>query len=161
MGFPRKLKQYSPSFGLLLLSDKVHFHLTVNRQKIRFGAREQSTENVQKPFSEEKTTATCALRMNCILVPYSFEYYDGHRVSGSAHRCIDMLRKCFIRELKRKRLEHIRNSTGRGIISLFRPHSLFPRPIISRRPSNTEMDWSSMAAYPLICTRRAIFYGAI
>ena len=89
----------------LLFSDEAHFHLSghVNRQNFRFWATEQPHEHSEKPLSVEKTTVWCALGKNGILGPYFFEDDDGHRVTVNTDRYIEMLCRCFILALRRKR----------------------------------------------------------
>ena len=91
--------------GLILFSDKAHFHLSgnVSRQNMRFWASQEPHKHTQRPLSQEKVTVWCAVGKGRIFGQYIFEDNDGNCVTINAERYIEMMRRKSFLALRRKR----------------------------------------------------------
>lgn len=91
--------------NLIFFSDEAHFHLSghVNKQNMRFWARNQPHEHIQAPLSREKVTVWCAIGKGGIVGPFFFEDNEGNPVTVNSERYIEMLRRKFIPAIRRRR----------------------------------------------------------
>ena len=87
----------------LIASDEAHFNLSgyVNKQNIRFWARENPQKLHEKPLHSERVTVWCAMTSTCVIGPYFFEDEQGAPVTVTAERYNNMLNDFFIPELQR------------------------------------------------------------
>ena len=93
----------------LIASDEAHFNLSghVDKQNIRFGARENPQKLHEKPLHSEKVTVWCAMTPTCVIGPYFFKDGQGAPVTITAERYNNMLNDFFIPELQRLQLTNM------------------------------------------------------
>ena len=101
----RRIENNPDLLSLILFSDEVHFHLTghVKRQNFRYVSSEQQHDYQERPLSVEKTTVWCAVGRNGIFGPYFFEDENHDRITVNPTPHIDMLRRHFIPDIRRRR----------------------------------------------------------
>ena len=58
-----RIENNPDDLGLILFSDKAHFHLSghVNKQNMRFWASQQPHKHTLQPLNQEKVTVLCAI----------------------------------------------------------------------------------------------------
>ena len=125
--------------GGLIMSDEAHFSLNghVNRQNMRFWARENPNEIMEVPLHSERVTVWCGLMQNCIIGPFFFEDGNEKAVTVNGERYHDMLTDFFIPQLEEIDRPHIHFQqdgatchTTRENMTLLREQ--FPGNLISR-----------------------------
>ena len=93
--------------GLLLMTDKAHFHLgsTVNKQNIRYWAPNNPKRTIQQPLHSPKVTCWCGVGTFGIVGPFFFENETGVTETVNSARYVAMLQTYAIPELIRLGLD--------------------------------------------------------
>ena len=87
-----RIENNPDDLGLILFSDKAHFHLSghVNKQNMRFWASQQPHKHTLQPLNQEKVRVLCVIGKGEMLEPYFFED-DGNSVTVNAEQYIEMI----------------------------------------------------------------------
>ena len=77
-----RIENNPDDLGLILFSDKAHFHLSghVNKQNMRFWVSQQPHKHTLQPLNQEKVRVLCVIGKGGMLEPYFFED-DGNSVT--------------------------------------------------------------------------------
>ncbi|XP_039280434.1 uncharacterized protein LOC120350562 [Nilaparvata lugens] len=130
----------------LWMSDEANFHLSgnVNKQNFRYWAVLNPQELHERPLHSPKVTVWCAMSTNGIIDPYFFEDDNGHAVTVTSARYVQMLNNFLIPELRQFHVNEdtyfqqdgATSHTARVSMDLMR--NLFPNRLISR---NGDIQW--------------------
>lgn len=96
-------KLEDPDFlGGLIMSDEAHFSLSgyVNKQNMRFWAKENPMEIKDVPLHSERVTVWCGFMEGCIIGPYFFENDIEQAVTVNGQRYYEMLDNFFIPQVE-------------------------------------------------------------
>jgi hypothetical protein len=93
----------------LVMSDEAHFQLTggVNKQNFRYWAPNNPYELHEKPLHSERVTVWCGVASFGITGPYFFEDRNGHAVTVTSDRCVNMLNAFLLPQLANRNLPQI------------------------------------------------------
>ena len=140
--------------AIIFMSDEAHFHLSgcVNKQNFRYWAPANPRVLHERPLHCERVTVWCGVAQFSVIGPYFFEE-DGHTVSVTSARYVQMLNNFLAPELARRGIANIwfqqdGATAHTARMSMGVVQEMFPGRVLSR---NGDLSWPARSPDLTMC----------